>query len=114
MFCLPVRSLSAPPSVLVLEIDGFRMITEAFGCGMLGRTCFVSEGDVSLATSVCALVVTGYEFASYALQTTKLSPGVSNALTHLNLLLSGDEFLFDVTGQSSSKIVHHALLEIPS
>ena len=86
---LPVGPLSAPPSVRVLDFDGFRLVTDAFGCGVLGRTLFVSEGDASLGDI-----------------------GVhprGEALTHMNLLLSVDLFLFDVTGQSLSKTVHDTL-----
>ena len=60
------------------------------------------------------LVEMGYVFAVCGLQTMRLSPGVNSALTHMNFLLSVDDFLFDVTSQSVSKTVHDTLLEIPS
>ena len=81
---------------------------------MLGRTVFVSEGDASLGDIGVhprgdVLRVRILRVARYVLST-----GVSNPLAHKNLLLSVNEFLFDVTGQSLSKTVHDTLLEIPS
>ena len=41
---LLVSSLSAPPSVRALIVDGPALVTDESCCGMLGRTVFVAGG----------------------------------------------------------------------
>ena len=105
--------MSAPPSVRVLDFDGLRLVTDASGSGMLGRTVFVSEGDASLGDIGVHPRGDGLRVRILRVAHYELSPGVSNPLTHKNSFLSVNEFLFDVTG-SLSKTVHDTLLEIPS
>ena len=58
-----VSSSSAPPSFLVLDVDGLRMFIDESGCGMLGRTVFVLRVTIPWATRVCTLVVAFHEFS---------------------------------------------------